>query len=121
MPSSLRSKEVAVDVDLASNEQGELGLHFAVHDTGIGIPKKKQNLIFEAFTQVDGSTTRRFGGTGLGLTISSRLVAAMNGRIWVDSEPGHGSTFHFTAMFGAAPDQLPAPTAEVILTGIRVL
>jgi PAS domain S-box-containing protein len=71
-------------------------LHFSVRDSGIGIPAEKQSLIFEAFTQVDGSFTRRFGGTGLGLTIASRLVQMMEGRIWVESEEGHGSTFHFT-------------------------
>jgi PAS domain S-box-containing protein len=72
-------------------------LHFSVRDSGIGIPAEKQSLIFEAFTQVDGSFTRRFGGTGLGLTIASRLIQMMEGRIWVESEEGHGSTFHFTA------------------------
>jgi PAS domain S-box-containing protein len=73
------------------------GLRFSVRDTGIGIPTEKQALIFEAFTQVDGSYTRRFGGTGLGLTIASRLIQMMGGRIWIESEEGHGSTFHFTA------------------------
>jgi PAS domain S-box-containing protein len=72
-------------------------LHFSVRDSGIGIPAEKQSLIFEAFTQVDGSFTRRFGGTGLGLTIASRLTHMMGGRIWVESEEGRGSTFHFTA------------------------
>jgi two-component system, sensor histidine kinase and response regulator len=75
-------------------------LHFSVRDTGIGIPADKRAMIFEAFTQVDGSYTRRFGGTGLGLTIASRLVRMMHGRIWVDSEEGEGSTFHFTAVLG---------------------
>ncbi len=78
-------------------------LHFSVRDSGIGIPAEKQSLIFEAFTQVDGSFTRRFGGTGLGLTIASRLIQMMEGRIWVESEEGHGSTFHFTARMEPRP------------------
>jgi two-component system, sensor histidine kinase and response regulator len=88
---------VAVKRSLESTDT----LHFLVRDTGIGIPAEKQAMIFDAFTQVDGSYTRRFGGTGLGLTIANRLVQMMDGRIWVESQEGQGSTFHFTARLEA--------------------
>jgi signal transduction histidine kinase/DNA-binding response OmpR family regulator len=91
--------EVVLRVELAEETESEALLHFAVHDTGPGIPPEKQQHIFDAFTQADSSMTRTHGGTGLGLTISTRLTALLGGRIWVESEPGLGSTFHFTARF----------------------
>jgi len=89
--------EIVVSVEKMSQEQSHIILHFSVIDTGIGISPEKQQMIFEAFSQADLSTTRKYGGTGLGLTISARLVELMGGRIWVDSKPETGSTFHFTA------------------------
>ena len=94
--------EVVVDVDFESISNLDVVVHFAVTDTGIGIPAEKQAQVFEAFAQADSSTTRRYGGTGLGLAISKKLTELMGGRIWVESEEGKGSTFHFTARFPLA-------------------
>jgi PAS domain S-box-containing protein len=113
--------QVGLEVALEAQEGDELRLHFIVSDTGIGIPPEKQKLIFEAFSQADSSTTRRFGGTGLGLTISSRLVEAMRGKIWVESEPGKGSNFHFTVCLGIDHQALAPSTEEMPLAGIPVL
>src|SRR5262249_16418527 len=105
--------EVVVRVSLAAGGLADAevpggDLHFQVHDTGIGIPQDKQQAIFEAFSQADSSPTGGYGGPGLGLSISSRLVALMGGRLWVQSEPGKGSPFHFPARLGL-PAELPAP------------
>jgi len=101
---------VDVEVELESAADEEAVLRVAVRDTGIGIPPEKIKAIFEPFTQADGSTTRRFGGTGLGLTISSRLAELMGGRIWVESEVGKGSTFFVTLRFAAAPAEAAEPS-----------
>jgi signal transduction histidine kinase/DNA-binding response OmpR family regulator len=116
--------EIALRVQSQGIESHDLVLHFTVSDTGIGIPQEKQNVIFEPFTQADASTTRRYGGTGLGLTISTRLVGMMNGKIWVESQVGRGTQFHFTATLEVAD----AKTIEVgsiappeMLRGVKVL
>jgi PAS domain S-box-containing protein len=119
--------EVAVRVETYGDAPppgpGEVVLRFTVRDTGIGIPPDKQERIFRAFEQEDTSTTRKYGGTGLGLTIAARLVALMGGEITVDSEPGRGSTFAFAARFGLQP-QLPEQLAvlpPVFLRDLPVL
>ncbi|HYL98185.1 MAG TPA: response regulator, partial [Blastocatellia bacterium] len=104
--------EVATVVEAGSREGRRVRLDFSVRDTGIGIPLEKQRAIFEAFAQADGSVTRRFGGTGLGLTISSRLVRMMGGEIGVQSEPGAGSCFHFTIWCEEAAEVHKTPAKD---------
>jgi two-component system, sensor histidine kinase and response regulator len=111
--------EVALEVAIEARDGDQVDLHFVIRDTGIGIPDEKQQLIFDAFSQADGSMTRRYGGTGLGLTISARLVAAMQGRIWVKSALGAGSAFHFTARFGSVAQ--PEVDERLFPEGLAVL
>jgi two-component system, sensor histidine kinase and response regulator len=105
------SGEIVVDIQTQKVLEEAIELHFRVQDSGIGIADDKQRMIFEAFTQADSSTTRKYGGTGLGLAITTSLVDLMGGKIWVDSAPGRGSTFHFTAKFGLPRDHTAVVTS----------
>ncbi|MBV8897668.1 MAG: response regulator [Acidobacteriaceae bacterium] len=116
------SGEVITEVHAEQRTPETCRLHFSVCDTGIGIARESQDKIFDAFSQADGSTTRRYGGTGLGLSISKRLVTMMGGIIWLESKPGKGTTFHFTAEFGVS--KFPADdraSAGLGSRGLRVL
>jgi len=114
--------EVLIDVEEVESTSDEVELHVSVRDTGPGIPPEQHRRIFEAFRQADASTTRRFGGTGLGLSVSAQLVALMGGRMWLESEVGRGSTFHFTARFGRGRDRGAAAEEDIgDLRGTRVL
>jgi anti-sigma regulatory factor (Ser/Thr protein kinase) len=115
--------EVVVSVEQEPGQppkDDSVRLHFAVRDTGVGIPADKQNKVFEAFSQADGSMARKYGGTGLGLTICARLVEKMGGRIWVESEPGKGSTFRFTASL-EVPKTTPSRPVRLPPEGLRDL
>jgi signal transduction histidine kinase/DNA-binding response OmpR family regulator len=115
--------EVALRVSIAGEEGKDRIVRFCVSDTGIGIPVEKQNLIFDPFAQADTSTTRKYGGTGLGLTISARLVAMMGGRIWVQSQPEKGSQFYFTTKLKSSEKKPEIGTIAPpeILRGVKVL
>jgi PAS domain S-box-containing protein len=115
--------EVVLRAEVKSRTDEGVCLHFAVSDTGIGITPEQQQKLFKAFSQADTSTTRKYGGTGLGLAISARLVQIMGGEIWLDSQAGKGSTFHFTVPFGLArlPVARPAPAEPIQVHGLPVL
>ena len=114
--------EVILSAETQMQIEDEVLLHFTVKDTGIGIPKEKQQNIFNAFEQADGSTTRQFGGTGLGLAVSSQLVQLMGGEIWLESVPEFGSTFHFTIRLKHLVEEEKADAAAVqCLRGLRTL
>jgi PAS domain S-box-containing protein len=116
------SGEIVVSTELFEQDEAGLTIKFSVRDTGIGLTKDQIGKLFQSFSQADTSTTRKFGGTGLGLTISKRLVNMMGGEIWVDSEPGQGTTFSFTANFGLGKETVKkrlVPSSD--LRGMKVL
>jgi signal transduction histidine kinase/DNA-binding response OmpR family regulator/HPt (histidine-containing phosphotransfer) domain-containing protein len=115
--------EVLVTVERRSQDARGVDLHFKVKDTGIGIPPEKQGLLFKAFSQADSSTTRKYGGTGLGLAISRRLVELMGGKMWLESNEGKGSTFHFDVCFAMTEEkaQCTSPSLAAELQGLKVL
>ena len=116
------SGEIVVSTELLKQDEAGSALKFSVRDTGIGLSKDQIGKLFQSFSQADTSTTRKFGGTGLGLTISKRLVEMMGGEIWVDSEPGQGTTFSFTANLGLGKEKVKrrlVPSSD--LRGMKVL
>lgn len=115
--------EVVLAVKNRGRNEDFIYLHVSVRDTGIGVPKEKQKNIFSAFEQADGSTTRRYGGTGLGLAVSAKLVNLMGGQIWCESDPGFGSTFHFTIQFeiGEIKEEEIDLLSEGNVRGVRAL
>jgi signal transduction histidine kinase len=117
--------EIVIRAEPIEETNTDVMIHFSVQDTGVGIPYERQNVIFDRFTQADGSTTRKYGGTGLGLTISRQLVEKMGGRIGVESTPGVGSTFWFDIKFKKQPREkrvtAPLTLGPVNLTQARIL
>ena len=109
--------EVTLSINIERDDIEHVLLHFSVKDTGIGMTEEQLKVIFDSYSQAEQSTTRKYGGTGLGLSISKRLVEFMNGTIWVESELGEGSTFHFTALFGKKQIEATDATEEDVLTG----
>ncbi len=113
--------EIVVQAEAASQDDAAAMVHFSVRDTGIGISKEQQRKIFEPFSQADASTTRKYGGTGLGLTVSLRLVEMMGGRLWLESEPGRGTCFHFTVRLGISKKPRASEPAGQDLRNVPVL